>query len=136
MASIGGVIVDSGKFDWKASGKFPGITEPAPATGAIFSEVAGPAAYIIKARDAAARHRRRSARLTRSCSCRGWRRCRSRGTPCGKRAEDRRVPERTSQGEGQHPALPDHPHHALYKNTSRKRGLDIHVEIKADGKRR
>ncbi len=49
--SIGGVIVDSGKFDWKASGKFPGLTEPSPGYhGAVFSDVAGPAAYIVKAR--------------------------------------------------------------------------------------
>jgi O-acetylhomoserine (thiol)-lyase len=49
--SIGGVIVDSGKFDWKASGKFPGLTEPSPGYhGAVFADVAGAAAYIIKAR--------------------------------------------------------------------------------------
>ncbi|MGI6161526.1 MAG: O-acetylhomoserine aminocarboxypropyltransferase/cysteine synthase family protein [Christensenellales bacterium] len=49
--SIGGVIVDSGRFDWKASGKFPLITEPNPSYhGAVFSEAAGAAAYIVKAR--------------------------------------------------------------------------------------
>lgn len=49
--SIGGVIVDSGRFDWKASGKFPGLTEPSPGYhGAVFADVAGPLAYIIKAR--------------------------------------------------------------------------------------
>ena len=49
--SIGGVIVDSGKFDWKASGKFPGLTQPSPGYhGAVFTDVAGAAAYIIKAR--------------------------------------------------------------------------------------
>jgi len=49
--TIGGVIVDAGKFDWAASGKFPGFTEPdASYHGAIFTEVAGPLAYIIKAR--------------------------------------------------------------------------------------
>jgi O-acetylhomoserine (thiol)-lyase len=49
--SIGGVIVDSGKFDWKASGKFPGLTKPSPGYhGAVFADVAGAAAYIIKAR--------------------------------------------------------------------------------------
>ena len=41
--SIGGVIVDSGKFDWGASGKFPLFTEPAPGYhGLVFSEVFGP----------------------------------------------------------------------------------------------
>lgn len=49
--SIGGIIVDSGKFDWKASGKFPGLTEPDPTYhGAVYTEAVGPLAYIIKAR--------------------------------------------------------------------------------------
>lgn len=48
--SIGGVIVDSGKFDWN-NGKFPGLSEPDPSYhGVIFTEAAGPLAYIIKAR--------------------------------------------------------------------------------------
>lgn len=50
--SIGGVIVDSGKFDWAAhSERFPGLTQPDPAYhGAVWTEAAGPAAYIIRAR--------------------------------------------------------------------------------------
>ncbi|HEY6106890.1 MAG TPA: O-acetylhomoserine aminocarboxypropyltransferase/cysteine synthase, partial [Anaeromyxobacteraceae bacterium] len=41
--SIGGVIVDSGKFDWGASGKFPFFTEPSPGYhGLVFSETFGP----------------------------------------------------------------------------------------------
>jgi O-acetylhomoserine (thiol)-lyase len=49
--SIGGVIVDSGKFDWKTSGKFPGITEPDPSYhGVVYADAVGPLAYIIKAR--------------------------------------------------------------------------------------
>ncbi|ANS74457.1 O-acetylhomoserine aminocarboxypropyltransferase [Paenibacillus yonginensis] len=49
--SIGGVIVDSGKFDWKASGRFPGLTEPDPSYhGIVYTEAVGPIAYIIKAR--------------------------------------------------------------------------------------
>jgi len=49
--SIGGVIIDSGKFDWAASGKFPGLTEPSPGYhGVKFTEAVGAAAYIIKAR--------------------------------------------------------------------------------------
>ncbi|MDQ0246700.1 O-acetylhomoserine (thiol)-lyase [Bacillus fengqiuensis] len=50
-SSIGGVIVDSGKFDWKQSGKFPGLTEPDPSYhGLVYTEVARENAYIIKAR--------------------------------------------------------------------------------------
>ncbi len=49
--SIGGVIVDSGKFDWAASGKFPGLTDPDPSYhGVRYVEALGPLAYIIKAR--------------------------------------------------------------------------------------
>lgn len=49
--SIGGVIVDGGKFDWKASGKFPGLTEPDPSyNGLVYADALGPLAYIIKAR--------------------------------------------------------------------------------------
>lgn len=49
--SIGGVIVDGGKFDWAASGRFPYLTEPDPSYhGVRFTEAAGAAAYIIKAR--------------------------------------------------------------------------------------
>ncbi|AFH61808.1 homocysteine synthase [Paenibacillus caseinilyticus] len=49
--SIGGVIVDSGKFNWAASGKFPGLTEPDPSYhGIVYTEAVGPIAYIIKAR--------------------------------------------------------------------------------------
>lgn len=49
--SIGGIIVDSGKFDWKASGKFPGLTEPDPSYhGVNYVEALGELAYIIKAR--------------------------------------------------------------------------------------
>ncbi|WP_025682573.1 homocysteine synthase [Paenibacillus maysiensis] len=49
--SIGGVIVDSGKFDWEASGRFPGLTELDPSYhGVVYTEAVGPIAYIIKAR--------------------------------------------------------------------------------------
>ncbi len=49
--SIGGVIVDSGKFDWKASGRFPDFTDPDPSYhGVSYTEAFGPLAFIIKAR--------------------------------------------------------------------------------------
>jgi O-acetylhomoserine (thiol)-lyase len=48
--SIGGIIVDSGRFDW-TKGKYPQITEPSPGYhGMRFSEVFGPIAFIIKVR--------------------------------------------------------------------------------------
>jgi O-acetylhomoserine (thiol)-lyase len=49
--SIGGVIVDSGKFDWTANDKFPGLTSPDPSyNGVVYTDAVGPLAYIIKAR--------------------------------------------------------------------------------------
>lgn len=49
--TIGGVIVDSGKFDWKASGKFPQLTEPcASYHGISFVDAAGPAAFVTRIR--------------------------------------------------------------------------------------
>lgn len=50
-SSIGGVIVDSGKFDWKKSGKFKGLTTPDPSYhGVVYTDAVGENAYIIKAR--------------------------------------------------------------------------------------
>ncbi|WP_078552755.1 homocysteine synthase [Bacillus alkalicellulosilyticus] len=48
--SIGGIIIDSGKFDW-SNGKFPGLSEPDPSYhGLVYTEALGGLAYIIKAR--------------------------------------------------------------------------------------
>ena len=49
--AIGGVIVDSGKFDWEASGKFPHITGPNPSYhGISFTEAVGAAAFVTRIR--------------------------------------------------------------------------------------
>lgn len=49
--TIGGVIVDSGKFDWEASGKFPHITEPNPSYhGISFTKAVGAAAFVTRIR--------------------------------------------------------------------------------------
>ena len=48
---MGGVIVDSGKFDWAQNDKFPGLSEPNPSYhGVVFTEAVGNLAYIIKIR--------------------------------------------------------------------------------------
>ncbi len=53
---IGGVLVDSGKFDWQGSGRFPELTEAYPGFhDMIFSEEFGPAAFITRARKEGAR---------------------------------------------------------------------------------
>ncbi len=49
--TIGGVIVDSGRFDWEASGKFPSLTQPNPSYhGVSFTKAVGPAAFVTKIR--------------------------------------------------------------------------------------
>lgn len=49
--SIGGVIVDSGRFDWAKSGKFPGFTQPDPGYhDVVYTDTFGAAAFIVKAR--------------------------------------------------------------------------------------
>lgn len=49
--TIGGVIVDSGKFDWEASGKFPSLTDPNPSYhGISFTKAVGAAAFVTKIR--------------------------------------------------------------------------------------
>ena len=51
-SSLGGVIVDGGKFDWKANAdKYPSIAKPEPSYhGAVFADVAGPAAFVTRIR--------------------------------------------------------------------------------------
>lgn len=49
--TLGGVIVDGGRFDWAASGKFPGLAEPCPSYHGIrFTEAAGAAAFVTRIR--------------------------------------------------------------------------------------
>ena len=49
--SIGGILVDGGRFDWKASGKFPMLTTPDPSYGGVvWADAVGRAAYVIRAR--------------------------------------------------------------------------------------
>ncbi len=49
--TIGGIIIDSGKFDWEASGKFDSLTKPNPSYhGISFTQACGPAAFVTKIR--------------------------------------------------------------------------------------
>ncbi|MFN0083865.1 MAG: homocysteine synthase [Blastocatellia bacterium] len=49
--SIGGAIIDAGRFDWKTSGRFPDFTAPDPSYhGVVYTEAFGPLAFILKAR--------------------------------------------------------------------------------------
>jgi O-acetylhomoserine (thiol)-lyase len=49
--SIGGAIIDAGRFDWKAAGRFPDFTTPDPSYhGVVYTDAFGPLAFILKAR--------------------------------------------------------------------------------------
>ncbi len=49
--TLGGVIVDGGRFDWEASGKFPALSQPCPSYhGVSFTKAAGPAAFVTRIR--------------------------------------------------------------------------------------
>ena len=117
--SLGGVIVDAGKFDWKASGKFGPIADPNPSYhGVSFVDAAGPAAYVtyiraILLRDTGAAISPFNAFLllqgVETLSLR-----------LERHAENtKKVVEYLSHHplveKVNHPSLPDHPDHALYE---------------------
>ncbi len=117
--TLGGVIVESGKFDWKASGKYPNIADPNPSYhGVSFADAVGPAAFVtyiraILLRDTGATLSPFSAFLllqgVETLSLR-----------LERHAENtRKVVEYLSKhpkvAKVNHPSLPDHPDHELYK---------------------
>ncbi len=69
--TVGGVIVDSGRFDWEASGRFPGLTEPDESYhGVVYTRDFGASAYIVKARvQLMPPTRSSSTRPSRRCPC-------------------------------------------------------------------
>ena len=117
--SLGGVIIDSGKFDWTCSGKFPQLTEPDPGYhGLRFSEAAGPAAYLTRIRavllrDTGAAISPFNAFLLlqglETLSLRVERHAENTRKIVGYLAQHPKV-KRVN-----HPSLPGHPDHALYK---------------------
>ena len=117
--TLGGIIVESGKFDWKASGKYPQIADPNPSYhGISFADAVGPAAFVtyiraILLRDTGSTLAPFSAFLllqgVETLSLRVER-----------HAENtKKVLEYLQQNplveKINHPALPDHPDHELYK---------------------
>lgn len=117
--SLGGIIVDSGNFDWKASGKFPAIAEPnASYHGVSFVEAAGKAAFItyiraILLRDLGACISPFNAFILllgiETLSLRVERHAQNAEKVAAFLAAHPQV-EKVN-----HPALPDHPNHGLYK---------------------
>ena len=133
--TLGGVIVDSGKFDWKASGKYAPIAEPNPSYhGISFADAVGPAAFVtyiraILLRDEGATISPFAAFLllqgTETLSLR-----------LERHAENtKKVIEYLSNSpyveKVNHPSLPDHPDHALYERYFPNGGASIFTfEIK------
>ena len=117
--TLGGVIVDSGKFDWKASGKFAPIADPNPSYhGVSFAEAAGPAAFVtyiraILLRDQGACISPFAAFLllqgTETLSLRLERHAENTKKVVEFLAKHPKV------AKVNHPSLPEHPDHALYE---------------------
>ncbi|MDL2218028.1 O-acetylhomoserine aminocarboxypropyltransferase/cysteine synthase [Christensenellaceae bacterium OttesenSCG-928-M15] len=117
--TLGGVIVDSGKFNWKASGKYPAITAPNPSYhGVSFADAVGPAAFVtyiraILLRDTGAAISPFAAFLllqgTETLSLRLERH----GSNTKKVIEFLRNHPQVEKVN--HPSLPEHPNYALYQ---------------------
>ena len=133
--SLGGVIVDSGRFDWSASGKYAPIAEPNPSYhGVSFVEAAGPAAFVtyiraILLRDTGAAISPFNAFLllqgVETLSLRLERHAENTKKVVDFLAYHPQV-ERVN-----HPSLPDHPDHALYEKYFPNGGASIFTfEIK------
>ena len=133
--TLGGIIVDSGKFDWKASGKFAPIAEPNPSYhGVSFVDAAGPAAFVtyvraILLRDTGATISPFNAFLllqgVETLSLRLDRHAENTKKVVEYLANHPKV-EKVN-----HPSLPDHPDHALYERYFPNGGASIFTfEIK------
>lgn len=117
--TLGGIIVDSGKFDWSASGKYPAIAEPNPSYhGVSFVKAVGPAAFVtyiraILLRDTGATLSPFSAFLllqgTETLSLRLERHAENTAKVVEFLKNHPQV-EKVN-----HPSLPEHPQHELYK---------------------
>ena len=127
--TLGGIIVDSGKFDWKASGKFGNIADPNPSYhGVSFADAAGPAAFVtyiraILLRDTGATISPFNAFLllqgTETLSLRIERHVENTKKVVEFLANHPQV-EKVN-----HPSLPDHPDHALYEKYFPNGGASI-----------
>lgn len=133
--TLGGIIVDSGRFDWKASGNYPAIADPNPSYhGISFVDAAGPAAFVtyiraILLRDTGAAISPFNAFLllqgVETLSLRLERHAENTKKVVEYLAKHPQV-ERVN-----HPSLPDHPDHALYEEYFPNGGASIFTfEIK------
>ncbi|MCI5651328.1 MAG: O-acetylhomoserine aminocarboxypropyltransferase/cysteine synthase [Ruminococcus bromii] len=127
--AIGGVIVDSGKFDWEGSGKFPSLTEPNPSYhGISFTKAVGPAAFVTKIR--AILLRDTGATLAPLHAFLFLQGLETLSLRVERHVENAlKVVEFLSKHPKvesvNHPSLPDHPHHALYERYFPNGGASI-----------
>ena len=127
--TLGGIIVDSGKFDWKASGKYEPIAEPNPSYhGVSFAEAAGPAAFVtyiraVLLRDTGAAISPFNAFLllqgVETLSLRVERHAENTKKVVAYLANHPQVEK------ANHPSLPEHPDHALYEKYFPNGGASI-----------
>ena len=133
--TLGGVIVDSGKFDWAASGKYPAIAEPNPSYhGVSFVKAVGPAAFVTYIR--AILLRDTGATLSPFAAFLLLQGIETLSLRLERHAENTaKVVEFLSNHpqveKVNHPSLPDHPQHDLYKKYFPNGGASIFTfEIK------
>ncbi len=127
--AIGGVIDDSGKFDWEASGKFPSLVQPnASYHGVSFTKAVGAAAYVVKIRATLLRdtgaaiaplHAFLFLQGLETLSLRVERHVQNTLSVVQFLANHPQV-EKVN-----HPSLPSHPHHALYQQYFPRGGASI-----------
>ena len=117
--TLGGVIVDSGKFDWAASGKFPAIAEPNPSYhGVSFVKAAGPAAFVTYIR--AILLRDTGAAISPFAAFLLLQGVETLSLRLERHAENTKkvieyLRKHPQVEKVNHPSLPDHPDHALYQ---------------------
>lgn len=133
--TLGGVIVDSGKFDWEASGKYPAVAAPNPSYhGVAFVRAAGPAAFVTYIR--AILLRDTGATISPFAAFLLLQGIETLSLRLERHAENTRKVVEFLAGHPQvekvnHPSLPDHPDHALYQKYFPKGGASIFTfEIK------
>lgn len=133
--TLGGVIVDSGKFDWEASGKYPAVAAPNPSYhGVAFVKAAGPAAFVTYIR--AILLRDTGATISPFAAFLLLQGIETLSLRLERHAENTRKVVEFLAGHPQvekvnHPSLPDHLDHALYQKYFPKGGASIFTfEIK------
>lgn len=133
--TLGGIIVDSGKFDWKKSGKYPNIAAPNPSYhGVSFADAVGPAAFVTYVR--AILLRDQGAAISPFNAFLLLQGIETLSLRLDRHAENTKkvvefLQNHPKVAKVNHPSLPDHPDHALYEKYFPNGGASIFTfEIK------